>query len=310
VLKKLKVGDTIGIIAPSFFIEKKEEFVNGINILEKLGFRIKYGNTVFKRYFNTTAPAIDRAYEINKMFGDKEVNAIIASDGGCRAIEVLDKLDYELIKSNHKIFSGFSDITHLHLALLAKSGLKTIHGLDVINGFGAKNNLYTNIEHFLNLVSSENIHMSLPKLTKWHVAKDGKGEGVLIGGWLDSIHSLVGTPYFPEEENIILFWEAIDLEMNKINIILNSLKLHGVFEKVRGMIVGKLTNCIEKEYFDCIPEFAQILLDVTKDYNFPIIYDVDFGHGEQNLSLPIGVKSTLDTKNLQLNIYERSDYEK
>jgi len=300
-------GDIIGIIAPSFFIEKEREFKLGISNLEGMGYKIKYGKHVFSRYRNTTATAEERAEDIMSMFIDDEVRGIIVSDGGCTAIELLDKLDYSVISDNPKVFSGFSDITHLNLALLAKSKLSTIYGLDVINGFGvdAKDSIYKFNTQFFNRVSSsrENIGL-LPNLNKWENWRSGKVEGRLVGGWIDAISNLAGTSYFPDFNNVILFWESADIQPHNLNILLNSLKISGFFKKIKGMIIGSSVNCDEKEYWDCTPTIKEIVLEVTKSIGIPILANVDFGHGRQHLSIPEGLKAFMDSERCLFQIKE------
>lgn len=300
----LKIGDTIGIVSPSFFIEKEENAKRAFNWIGNEGYQIKYGQNVFKRYQNTTASAIERANEINSMFANPEIKAIICSDGGSRAIEILEFLDYDLIASNPKIFSGFSDITHISLALLAKSGLTTIHGLDIINGFGAAQDNHLknkNIDFFLQLCSKSSQDIDVPEITNREVWKDGRCEGTLIGGWLEAIANLSNTPYFPYPEDVILFWEAISLERNKIMMLLNALKLAPWFKNIRGIIIGKLNDCDEKEYWDCIPELRNAIEGMMSTLNIPVVANFDFGHGSENISMPIGVRMKIDTK---LNLYK------
>ncbi|KKQ49165.1 MAG: Peptidase U61, LD-carboxypeptidase A [Candidatus Shapirobacteria bacterium GW2011_GWE1_38_10] len=305
--RPLSKGDTIGIVAPSFFIEKEANFKRGVKHIEDLGYKIKYGKHVFSRYRNTTATANERVEDIMSMFSDKDVKAVIASDGGCTTIEVLDKLDYDIISNNPKIFSGFSDIGHLDLALLAKSNLTTLYGLDVVNGFGekTKDNISDyNIQFFKKLTTSTESVGLLPKLKRWESWRDGMAEGYLVGGWIDSISSLANTPYFPYFNDIILFWEAIDLQPHNLNILLNSLKISDLFKNIRGMIVGNFVNCEEKEYWDCTPTIKQIVLEATESTKIPILANVDFGHSDQHLSIPEGILSFMDSNRGIIEIKE------
>lgn len=305
----LKKGDKIGIVAPSFFIEKDKQFNEGINYLKNMGFIIEFGKTVYEKHYSTTGTAIERAKDINEMFINPEIKAIFASDGGCNAIELLSLLDYEKIRENPKIFTGFSDITHINLALYAKSNIKAIHGLDIINGLGNFDNMTReqNVNYFFQLISKKSNTLIFPQMTQWQIIKEGKAKGIALGGWLDAINNLNNTEYFPKDKNIILFWEAVDLELNKINMLLNSLRVSGLFEKVVGMVIGALTNCEEKEYFDCIYPFKKIIDNVTAGYNFPIICNVNFGHRNENTSFIIGSLMSIDTENLEIKTY--GDYQ-
>ena len=105
--------ETIGIVSPSFFIEKQEKFETGIKYLQEQGYKLRFGSTVFNREYNTTGTAMERAEDVNRMFMDSDIDLIMATDGGCRAIELLEYLDYDAIKNNPKPICGLSDITHI-----------------------------------------------------------------------------------------------------------------------------------------------------------------------------------------------------
>ncbi len=132
--KKLKIGDTIGIVSPSGYIapELKPQFDNGVKFLESLGLRVKIAKNVFKRYYYSAGTVNERVSDLHEMFADPEVGAIIQSQGGETANELLDHLNWELIKNNPKIFGGMSDGTTLLLSIFAKTGIITLHGPDLL----------------------------------------------------------------------------------------------------------------------------------------------------------------------------------
>lgn len=289
-------GKEIGVVAPSFFIEKTDNFMRGIQCLEELGAHVTYGRAVFSKLFNTTDTAINRANDINAMFADKNIDIIIAADGGCRAIEVLEHLDYDLIAQNPKPICGFSDITHILLAINAKTNIETIHGVDIINCLGApaSEQKQRNIQHFCNILTKTD-NIVFPQRSDIEILRHGQATGIAVGGWLDALQHTCNTKYFPKHNGIILFLEAIDTELNKINMMLQSMRLSGVFDNVLGLIIGKLTNCDEKEYFDCSPSIDDIIMNACAGYTFPIIKNVDFGHGIEHLAIPIGAHININT---------------
>lgn len=270
--------ETIGIVSPSFFIEKQEKFETGIKYLQEQGYKLRFGSTVFNREYNTTGTAMERAEDVNRMFMDSDIDLIMATDGGCRAIELLEYLDYDAIKNNPKPICGFSDITHILLAIYSKTQNPCIHGMDLMNGFGQPDSCMKekNVFNFFQTLTKNRVEMNFEKT---RVLKRGSGSGVAIGGWLNAIHNLVGTKFFPQNEKMVLFWEAIDEEPNRINMMLWSLRLSGLYERLNAMVIGRLTNCVEKEYFDCIPSIEDMILEACKGYNFPIIIGAPFGHG-------------------------------
>jgi muramoyltetrapeptide carboxypeptidase len=133
----LEPGDKIGIVAPSMHITDEKAVKNGVEILQALGFRVEIGATVYSKYRNTTAIPAERAREIMDFFEDSETKAIVCLVGGDTTSQVLKLLDYNKINAHPKIFSGMSDIGHLHLALLARANLVSLYGLDLLYGFGA-----------------------------------------------------------------------------------------------------------------------------------------------------------------------------
>jgi len=284
-----KRGKTVGLVAPSFFVEKKTLYYNGIKYLKYHGYNVVIGDKVLSRNYNTTCSAKERADEINRMFLNPDIDIVLATDGGCRAIEILEHLNYGIIHDNPKPFCGFSDITHILLAIYSKTTNKVIHGMDLINGFGVADSSYKekNIQLFWNNINQNEFCVDL---RKGIVLKKGNGSGVAIGGWLNAIVNLLHTPYFPKDSDIVLLWEAIDEEPNKISMMLQVLRASGILKRVRGMVVGQLTNCIEKEYFDCVPPIEEMILSACEGYSFPIITNAPFGHGEKKQSFTYGTE--------------------
>lgn len=132
---KLKIGDTIGVIAPSNSIKKtekeKEEIRNSINLMEKSGFKIQFGKYVYSNTLGYGATPQEKAKDVNDMFNDKEIKAIFCVKGGENSNCTFDYLDYELIKNNPKIICGFSDSTSITNVITLKTGLVTFNRTDI-----------------------------------------------------------------------------------------------------------------------------------------------------------------------------------
>jgi len=305
--RHLEAGDVIGVLAPSFFVEKHNQFQSGIDTLKQCGYKVELAESVTLRFENTTSQAKNRASEINRFFMDGQIKGIICADGGCCAIEVLENLDYETISKNPKIFSGFSDITHILLALFCKSHLPCIHGLDVVNGFGSNTAFSsTNVNSFLSLVGKQEDLISMPCGTNWDIVAEGAAQGYLVGGWLEAILNLSGSNFFSLEatDQVILFWETIDLEPSRIAMYLHALEKAAWFYKVKGILVGKLHNCIEKEYWDCAPTVKTVLERMAVRHNIPVVMDLPFGHADQLNSLPLGIKAFFCTDRHEIKLLE------
>jgi len=310
--KALREGDKIGIISPSEPIIYKKKFMRGIETLKKLGFRVVLGKNVFKEYGAYMAGTDkERAADLNAMFKNPEIKGIFASHGGFNSNRILDLIDWQNIKNHPKVFIGFSDITVLLNAIYKKTGLVTFHGQNVEYGFSRgieKSNKYT-IEYFSRAVMDTKPIGAIKNWEKIEILKKGGAKGILIGGNLSVLTTLIGTEYEPDWNHKILLWEEVDETKQDIDFLLTHLRLAGVFNKISGMVVGKLINCekipshadwVKK---DILP-INKIILEICKDYNFPIIGNIVFGHSYPKLTLPIGVKATMDTSKKLFSIDE------
>jgi len=298
---KLKTGDVVGIISPSTPVFSKKNLAKGMRLLESLGFKPKLGHKALEVQGNYKAGTrAERLNDLHSMFLDDEVKAIFCTGGGYASIQLLPDIDWSLIEKNPKIFVGFSDITALLTAVTEKTGLVTFHG-PTIEGLDddTKGGKFT-IKNFKNILTKGETG-PLKNYTEWKALRQGKAEGNLVGGNLDVILSLMGTPYEPKWDGKILFWEETNETIETLDNFLWRLRVAKVFKKIEGMIVGKITNLqsIEDETekwasLDKPPIIEDIILEATEGFNFPILYGVDFGHEAPSLTLPIGAKANLD----------------
>jgi muramoyltetrapeptide carboxypeptidase len=306
---RLVEGDTVGVIAPSHPVlpNHQEKYNQGIENLRKFGFKIKEGETVKLQHWGYMAGTdSQRADDINAMFADDEVRAIICALGGSVAVRTLRFLDYDLIRSSPKIFSGMSNITTFHVAFLAKTGLMGLHQTDVVFGFGAdmkSAEAKYETELFFRITEKVEPMGLLPAFTEWKVWREGKAEGRLFGGSINSAETLLGTPYYPKlDENIIFFWESIGQPVDELDAKLVHFRESGLFDKTKGMLVGKFreevpgsSSASGQSIRDMTDEIKELVLDIASEYDFPIIAGLDFGHHTPNLPLPMGIRAAMDT---------------
>ena len=313
---RLEAGGTIGVIAPSAPARLSPRGYNqGIKNLKEFGFNVKEGKTVQLQHKDYMAGTdLERANDINTMFADDEVSAIICALGGSIAIRCLRYLDYDLIKANPKIFSGMSNITTFHIAFLAKTGLIGLHQTDVVHGFGANMNseeakYETNL--FFRITENAEPLGLLPPFTKWEVWREGKAEGRLFGGSINSAVTLLGTRYYPElDEDIIFFWESIGQPLDELDAKFTQFRESGIFERTKGMLIGKFRDEVSDPsnkshaIVDRVGEIRDLVLDVTGDYGFPIIGNMDFGHYTPNLPFPTGIRAAMNTDGMRVWLKE------
>jgi muramoyltetrapeptide carboxypeptidase len=308
----LRKGDKIGIISPSEPIVYRKKFGRGVEALKKIGFKVVLAKGVFeKRGAYLAGRRERRAEQLNSMFKNPEINGIFCSRGGFSSSHLLNLLNFETIKKNPKIFMGFSDITVLINAIYAKTGLVAFHGQNVEHGFsyGFSGKYKYSLEYFEKAVMKNEPIGPIRKRSKIAVLKNGKAKGKLVGGNLACLMTLLGTEYEPDWNGKILFWEEFYQTSQEIDFYLTHLRLSKVFDKISGMVIGKLVGCDILRYEDdwkkgkAFP-INKIILNVCRDYKFPIIKGFDFGHVYPQITIPIGVKATIDTSKKLFSIDE------
>jgi len=300
--RKLKAGDVVGIVSPSSPVISKRNLSRGMKILESLGFKPKLAPRALEVHANYQAGTREeRLMDFHAMFADDEVKGIFCTGGGYASIQLLQDIDWDIIRKNPKVFVGYSDITTLLNPMFEKSGLITFHG-PTIEGLmnetkGAK---YT-VRNLKEAVMKGDTR-KLPEFTEWKTLKPGKAEGGLVGGNLNILTALLGTPYEPKWDGKILFWEEVNETIEGLDNYLWRLRISKVFKKIEGMVIGKVTDVqsIDDEDNDKWatlekpPVLEDVILRATEGFNFPILYGVDFGHDVPSLTLSVGAKVGLN----------------
>ncbi len=279
--EKLNYGDKICILEPSRtgkYGEKnfKKRLPIVVNNLKKRGFEVVVYNESFQTSLLGVGDGTEqiRADLFNKAVENPEIKAIFTFWGGYGSAHILDKINYEKFRENRKIFVGFSDETAIEMALFEKSGIVTFHGPMV----GATLNYqeektFDNLFDILMNVKSEFELENIDDDSEFKLYKNNKNivvEGEVIGGNLCLVQSLIGTPYEPDYENKILFFEEVDEYDYAIHRILWQLKLSGKLNKISGIIIGSLTHSSSKVSED---HLLNVCFDVLEKFDIPIIYN-------------------------------------
>lgn len=303
----LKAGDCIGIVAPASGIEDMD-ISSAVNKLMSWGYRVKFSPNLFKQAGYLAGTDDMRAEDLNNFFADDEVKAILCLRGGYGSAQILDKLDYDLIKQHPKMLIGYSDITALHAAIWQKTQMVSIHGAMAID---INDNSMNYTDYSLKRgLASENVSdtgiFPLPDNWQVEVLNEGEASGRLIGGNLSVIASLCGTPYQLDGESSILFIEEVSEDSYVIDRMLQQLWQNGLLQKVNGIVVGTLRRCTPQEQLAYDYSVKQVFAHYAKLANVPVIYNMPIGHGPINGFLPLGVKATIkaDKDNPQLIIEE------
>lgn len=305
---RLRPGDGIGIVAPALPIYDEETYSRGIGVLDQMGFRVEAGPNVRVRSGNERASADERAAELMDMFRRSDIKGILCLTGGGGSADLLPLLDYDTIRTHPTLFVGQSDITHLHMAMVSRAGLITLHGMELMGGFGAEEAhpaFRYNVDLFRGCCMSPEPLGTLPQRTPWECWRPGKAQGNLVGGFFAFVAEHAMRQYWPSFERIILFWEAVALEAGQIAERFRTLEQEGLFNNVAGMVVGKLVGPpTERESKALKADIRSQLLQITKSYGFPIIGNTDFGHDGSFMPLPEGLLASLDAEALDLRLLE------
>ena len=296
--KRLTTGDTIGVVSPSGATYRSAPYDIAVDALKAMGLKVKLSKHVYGRYGHLAGSDDERAMEINDMFKDKEVDAIICLRGGSGAARILDKLDYKAIANNPKIFIGYSDITSLLLAIYAKSGLVTFHGPVAISSWKA----FT-FDYFKRLlfegepVFFENPGKSEDELVQRRnrvkTISPGKASGVLVGGNLSVLCGIVGSDYLPSWKGKILFLEDTNEEIYRIDRMMSQLRLSGILKQLKGFVMGHCTNCGPGSGYGSLT-LEEVIDHYIKPLNIPAYSGAMIGHIEDKFTLPVGLHAEIN----------------
>ena len=280
---KLSSGATIGVIAPAGPIYKAQRIWDGAKVLEKLGFSVVISDNCFLKHGYLAGDDFIRAEDINKFFSNKNIDGIICLRGGYGCSRILNYIDYNNIRNNPKVFVGYSDITALHSAFHRYCNLVTFHGPMVASDLA--DNYTFNTDALIDSISG---NISLRKFELIPVIT-GDTKGVIIGGNLSLIASLVGTSYQEDFRDKILFLEEIGEEPYSIDRMLHQLKHSGAFNNIRAVILGQFTQC-EPEDKEKSLGLQYVIKDFFSRINLPVYSDLQAGHGDVKITLPLGVE--------------------
>ncbi len=291
--RRLKSGDTIGVIAPAGPV-KKARLKKGVENLEKLGYEIKLASNIWSRIGYLAGEDEERAESVNQMFADPEIEAILCARGGFGSIRILEQIDYALVRRNPKIFVGFSDLTLLLLVMNKFCNLVTFHGPMVAVDFDRRSAY--NRRHFFKAVASTRPVGRIKNsktLGIWRAIAQGKVSAPILGGNLTLVTRLLGTKYEPDFRGKILFLEDLNEDVYRIDGMLAQLKLAGILKNVKGVTLAEFVNChpSKKASFTLEEVFEHYFASAR----YPVIYPVSCGHGADKITIPLGVRATIDT---------------
>ncbi|WP_147533674.1 S66 family peptidase [Bacillus marasmi] len=324
--EKLQPGDEIRVIAPStsMLMIKEKQIEIAVERLKALGFTITYGKNVYSHDALYSSSIEERIEDLHDAFRDTNVKGILAAIGGYSANQLLQYIDYGLIKDNPKIFCGYGDITALSFAFYQKTGLVTFVGPDLAS-FGVKEGVDYTLQSFLDAVTNDSPFEINPSSfwseDPWHLEQDsrtyheqkhyfviqeGKAEGRIIGGNLSTLNLLKGTEYMPPLKDAVLFIED-DLETHphRFDRELQALLQIPQAAELRAILIGRFqadSNMTEAA-------LKHIILTKQELKDIPVIANVNIGHVQPFATLPIGATATIYAKGIETEIFiEQTEY--
>ena len=293
----LGTGDRVGVVAPGGPV-RQPALDRGIAWLRERGLVPVPGRHLEARHGYLAGTDAQRLEDLNAALADRDLAAVWFARGGYGCARVVADVDLRPLRRRPKALIGFSDITVLHAAAWRTAGLVTYYG-PLVGELGDRQAFDDGA--LWRAIGAEGVLPLAFEFTPDQVARPGAAEGVLVGGCLSLIATLVGTAYAVPADGAILFWEEVNEEPYRIDRMLGQLRLAGCLERLRGMVVGRLVGCDPKNP-DAALSLREILDAHLGERGIPVITDFPAGHCPGKVTLPLGARARLDTAAGRLTI--------
>jgi muramoyltetrapeptide carboxypeptidase len=301
---RLSKGDTVGLINPCSVPLAADDLSEVRARLESLGLRLKEGPSILQ----PRETAIARAADVNALFADDGIKALLPMRGGWGCARLLQHLDYALIARHPKILIGYSDVAALLLGINARTGLVTFHGPMGNSAWGP----FT-VDHLQRILfageaatlcgSADGSDAGPPSETRFRTIRPGTARGRLVGGNLTVLASMVGSTYLGGADDVILFLEEVREPISEVDRMLTQLELAGILGRVRGFIFGQCTSCTAPE-MDHRLTLDGVLDDHVRALGIPAWRGAPIGHVERQLTVPIGLPVEMDASRGTIRLLE------
>jgi muramoyltetrapeptide carboxypeptidase len=297
---RLAPGDTIGLINPVSVPMSPADLHSVASTLSSLGMKVKCGARL-----DVALSDQERAGEVNALFADPSVKAILPVRGGWGSARLLPHLDYRTIRRNPKVLMGFSDVSALLLGVNARAGLVTFHG-----PMGISSWVPFTVEQMKRILfQREAVKIACPAGSddeaeaRVRTIVPGRARGCLIGGNLTVLSSIVGSPYLGGRGDLILFLEDVREPYSEVARKLTQLELAGILRRVRGVVFGQCTHC-DPPFANARLTLERVLRDQLEPLRIPAWSGALIGHIDRQLTLPIGVRVEIDAEEGSIQLLE------
>lgn len=325
--KKLKKGDTIGIVALSGAVKLEENILRAKEYFENKGFKVVFAENIFDKNRYLAGSDEKKVEELHKFFKDPEIDAIFCARGGYGNIRLLDKIDWDLIKNNPKIFAGYSDTTALEVMIYKKTGLITFYAPMLEGDFGCasetewmaafntqtKQDKHDEIDFenpaeakgdgvsklvekaFFDALQKNKLEIS-PCKRKTKTYYEGKAQGTLWGGNLLTIATLCGQDFIPDEKFILFIEEVKEDTYHVDRLMYQLLNIEKFKGNLAGIIMGDFIGIENKKHFD------ELFFELGEKLKIPILSGFKFGHAREKITLPNGTTASFSTEDKILRV--------
>ena len=303
---RLEKGNLIGLVTPGSPISE-EQLHDCIFKLEEMGFRTTHMDSVLSEYGYLAGKDRERADELMEMFTREDVDAIWCVRGGYGSIRILDLLDYELIRRNPKVFIGYSDITALITAIYQEAGLVTFHGPVGISDFNRfnrksiKNVLLEPLPEYKYPYKRDKGTKDNPEFDRYTL-QGGQAEGILMGGNISVLDSIIGTRFEPDFEGKLVYLEEIGEKTYRVDKMVFHLLSGTNLPQAAGIVMGVFGDCNVNE--EPTLSLKEALDDLLRPLGIPVSYGLSFGHILRMLTIPTGIRAALDADRNSFRLLE------
>lgn len=293
----LREGDLVALVAPAGPLSNEEEFARAAQIVRSLGLVPRICEHARAKQGYLAGSDRERADDFNAAARDPHVRGIFALRGGYGTMRLLDAVDYDALASDPKVVLGYSDLTALLNAITQRTGLVTFHGpvaaLSQFTGneLGWLRRAVMQAEPIGELIASGA-----------SVIAGGTAAGVLRGGNLSLVVSLLGTPYEIDTAGALLVLEEVEEAPYRIDRMLTQLRLSGALAKAAGVLVGTCANCdVGEEHPYAAMPLQATLHDRLGDLGIPVISELPIGHAGEQWTLPVGLRASMTERGIRID---------
>ncbi|MET8259660.1 LD-carboxypeptidase [Micromonospora sp. NPDC005205] len=286
----LAPGDRVRVVSPGSTPDPTN-MARGIEILRSWGLEVELGRHVFTKYGYLAGTDAQRLADLNAALTDPGIRAVFAARGGYGTQRIVDQIDVSVLRRDPRVVVGFSDITSIHGKLWRETGLVTFYG-PMVNWSDARTGPESAEALRRAVMTTAPVTISRdPAETAASVVVPGRASGPLLGGCLTLISTSLGAEDSPKFDGAILFFEDVDEAPYSIDSMLTELRRVGVLRRVAGVVIGQITDSVaEPGEWDA----AAVLKDRLYDLGVPVLGGLRLGHGNGQLTVPLGSHATID----------------